>query len=57
MLTLCATLFLKERNQVLRGFHFSVLINDDAVLEFFNARERNVFEVFLLGSRPSTNII
>lgn len=50
---LYAALFLKERNQVLTGFHFAVLMNDDAILKFFNARERNVSKVFLLGSSPS----
>lgn len=57
VLTLYAALSLKERNQVLRGFHFSVLMYDDAILEFFSEREGNVFEMFLLGSNPSTNKI
>lgn len=54
---LCMLLFFffKERNQVLE-VSISVLMNDDGVLEFFSARERNVFEVLLLGSSPSTNI-
>lgn len=56
VLTMYATFFFfKERNQVLE-VSISVLMNDDGVLEFFSARERNVFEVLLLGSSPSTNI-
>lgn len=51
----CYFFFFKERNQVLE-VSISVLMNDDGVLEFFSARERNVFEVLLLGSSPSTNI-
>lgn len=50
---LYAVLFSKERNQVLTGFHFAALMNDDTILKFFNAGERNVSEAFLLGSSPT----